>query len=392
MREMFYKNRALFFYLIVSNFLLAFGNRVWQAMFNNFAVEKIGVGPEAIGWIQSVREVPGLMAFLLAFLALVFSEMRIMALSIVLLGVGIVLTGQATTVPLLLVATVVMSFGFHYFEPSNNGMILMSVEHKQTPKTMGELKSIGAIAAVLATGTVYLLAGRIGYRDIFIAVGGVVACGGFLLFFMGKGPHKLPARRRVKLRRRYWLFYTLTFLMGSRRHIFTTFAIFLLVSKFKISVETTAILFLVNGLVNTYSYRFIGRLITHLGERAVLSIAFLALIPVFLGYAYVNVLPILFLLFVLDSILFGFNFAVTTYFQKIAASPEEMTSNMSLQTTISHISAVVVPVIGGTVWAVFGSRAPFLAGVGIAVVSLILVQLMRTSDIKHPIPAAQRGS
>lgn len=391
MREMFHKNRSLFFYLVVSSFLLAFGNQVWQAMFNNFAVEKIGVGPEAIGWIQSVREVPGLLAFLLAFLALVLSEMRIMALSIVLLGVGIVLTGHATSVPFLLVATVVMSLGFHYFGPSSNGVILMSVDHDKTPKTMGELKSMGAIAAILATGVVYFLAGRIGYRAIFTAVGAIVSCGGFLLFFMGKGHHRLPKRRKVKLRGRYWLFYTLAFLMGSRRHIFTTFAVFLLVSKFKISVQTTATLFLINGLINTYSYQFIGRLITRLGERTVLTIAFVSLIPVFLGYAYINSLSILFVLFVLDSILFGFNFAITTYFQKISVSPEEVTANLSVQTTINHISAVVVPVIGGTVWALFGSRAPFLAGVGIAVVSLILVQLIRTPYVEHPAVSARQG-
>jgi hypothetical protein len=49
MRRLFEQHRGLFIYLIVSSFLLDFGHRVWQATFNNFAVEKIGVGPEAIG-------------------------------------------------------------------------------------------------------------------------------------------------------------------------------------------------------------------------------------------------------------------------------------------------------------------------------------------------------
>lgn len=39
MREMLKSNRRLFVYLVVSNFLLFFGYRVWEAMFNNFAVE-----------------------------------------------------------------------------------------------------------------------------------------------------------------------------------------------------------------------------------------------------------------------------------------------------------------------------------------------------------------
>jgi len=87
MSEMIKDNRRILIYLIVSNFMLFFGFRVWQAMFNNFAVEEIGIGPASVGWVQSLREVPGLMGFLLGFLALFLSEVRIMALSVVLLGV-----------------------------------------------------------------------------------------------------------------------------------------------------------------------------------------------------------------------------------------------------------------------------------------------------------------
>jgi predicted MFS family arabinose efflux permease len=114
-----------------------------------------------------------------------------------------------------------------------------------------------------------------------------------------------------------------------------------------------------------------------IGERRVLSIAFAALIPVFLGYAFVGYLPILFALFIVDNLLFGCNIGLTTYIQKIAASSEELTSNLALQETINHISAVIVPVVGGTVWVLFGSQAPFLFGVGIATISLVLAQWIR---------------
>ena len=382
MRRLFERNRGLFVYLIVSSFLLNFGHRVWQAMFNNYAVEKIGVGPEAIGWIQSVRELPGLMAFLLAFLALALSELRIMALSLVVLGLGLVLTGQATTIPILLVATIVMSFGFHFFEPCSSGVVLMSIEREESPKVLGQLRSLGAIAALTATGGVYLLVDRLGYRALFLIVGLSVAVGGAILFTRGRGEHGLPPKRRVKLRKRYWLFYALAFLMGSRRHIFTTFAPFLLVLTYGVNVRTMSILFLVNALVNTYVYQKVGKLVPRLGERTILTIAFALLIPVFLGYAYVRVLPILFVLFVVDNMLFGFNLGLTTYLQKIAITPEELTSNLSAQTTINHISAVIVPVVGGTILALLGSQATFLIGVAIAVVSLVLAQLIR-------VPAAE---
>lgn len=47
MREMLEKNRRMLVYLVASNFLLFFGFRVWQTLFNNFAVEKLGIGPWA---------------------------------------------------------------------------------------------------------------------------------------------------------------------------------------------------------------------------------------------------------------------------------------------------------------------------------------------------------
>lgn len=376
------QNRRILVYLVVSNLMLYFGFNVWQAMFNNFAVEELGVGPGSMGWIQAIREVPGLVGFLVGLLALFLSEVRIMALSVVLLGAGAFLAGRATHVPFLLLSTLVMSFGFHFFYPSNNAVVLMTVEKRHAPKGLGQLGSLGAIAALAATSAVYLLAGPWGYRQLFTIVGGLVAAGGLLLLPLGNAREGLPPRRQVVLRRRYWLYYTLTFLMGSRRHILTTFAIFLLVRKYGISVQTTATLFLINSLINTYALQLVGRLVGRLGERLMLSVASGTLIFVFLGYAYVTYLPALFVLYVMDNILFGFNLALTTYFQKIAVTPEEVTSNLSVAQTIEHIAAVVVPVMGGIVWERFGSQAPFLVGVGIVLVSLTLTQFMR--------PAAER--
>jgi predicted MFS family arabinose efflux permease len=230
---------------------------------------------------------------------------------------------------------------------------------------------------VVAAVVVYLFADRFGYRAVFTAAGGLVAVAGVLLLPFGRANGGLPPRRRVILRRRYWLYYALSFLMGSRRHIFTTFAIFLLVREHGISVQTTATLFLINSLVNIFAVQAVGLLVGRLGERVMLTISFGSLIIIFLGYAYVNVLSVLFALFVVDNILFGFNLALTTYFQKIAVTPEEITSNLSVQQTINHISAIIVPIAGGTIWELYGLQAPFLAGAGLVAVSLVLTQFIR---------------
>lgn len=377
MLELLREKRALALYLILANFAMYFGFRVWQAMFNNFAVETIGVGPTEIGGIQAIREIPGLLGFIVGFLVLALTETRLMALSIAVLGAGIALTGWASSVSTLLFGTLIMSVGFHLFTPANNAVLLMAVEKRTAPRALGQLRSLGAVAALLATGVVYLLADRVGYRPLFWGVGVVATMVGLALLPFRFAEEGLPAHRKVRFRRRYWLYYTLAFLLGSRRHIFTTFAIFLLVKKYGIPVQTTALLYLANSFINTYAYQWIGKTVARFGERLVLSVGFALLVLIFLGYAYIPYLPLLYVLFILDNIIFGTSLANSTYLQKIACSEEELTSNLSLQQTLNHISAVVIPVIGGTIWALFGSQAPFLMGAGIAAISLILVQFMR---------------
>jgi predicted MFS family arabinose efflux permease len=215
-RELLEKNRRMLVYLVASNFLLYFGFRVWQTLFNNFAVEELGIGPAGIG-----------MGFTLGFLALILSEIRIMALGVILLGAGLMMTGQSEGFLFLIVSTMVMSLGFHFFYPTNNAVVLMAVDKRDAPRTLGQLGSLNAIAMIVATGAVFLLADPLGYRTLYMIVGGLILVGGLALLPFKGAKEGLPPRRQVVLRRRYWLYYTLSFLMGSRRHIFTTFAIFL---------------------------------------------------------------------------------------------------------------------------------------------------------------------
>jgi hypothetical protein len=73
----------------------------------------------------------------------------------------------------------------------------------------------------------------------------------------------------------------------------------------------------------------------------------------------------------------------------ISLGPEEITPNLSLGQTINHIAAVIVPVVGGMVWEAVGAQYTFLAGVAIALLSLMLTLRMRTPRsglIKAPSP------
>jgi MFS family permease len=389
--------KQLFRTLAIASFFLYFGFNIWRAVFNNFAVEELGVTAQQIGVIQAVREIPGLMGFALGFLVLWLSEMRVMGLSVLLMGVGLVVSGGSDTLIVLMTGTLVMSIGFHFYYPSHNSIVLMATGKEQAPKWLGRLRGISAFAAVIGTLVIWVLIDGMrlgplhipawGYRKLLYVTGAIVIVGSLLTLRGSQLRGRQREKRKVIVRRDYWLYYVLTFMMGSRRHIFTTFAIFMLVQIYGISVRETALLFLVNNVISTIVLPQLGRLVARYGERKVLTLNFLGLIFVFLGYAFVSFVPILYALFVLDHVFFGFNLSVESYFQKIARSPEEITSNVSVAQTINHVSAMVVPVLGGILWEQVSPSATFLAGVVIALVSLVLVQFIRTEPTPELAPA-----
>lgn len=394
------QRRSALVVIVLSNLLLSLGFQLWRSLFNNFAVQELGVQADQIGLIHSIREVPGLLGFSVGLLVLLLTEMRIAGLSIVLMGIGIVMTGGVSSLPGLMLSTLVMSVGFHFFMPSNSSAVLMLVGEDEAPGVLGRLSSLSALAAVISASVVFWTLDDLGFRTLFYIAGAVLVVAGLVLLPWTRQPARLfspPSKeraergrveRRTPIRRRYWLYYVLEFLMGSRRHIFTTFAIFLLVGEYRVSAQTITVLFVVNNLIGTFLFNQFGKVIVRFGERRILTLNFMLLIFVFWGYAYTSWLPILYVLFVADHVLFGFRITIQSYFQKIVVHPQEITPNISLGQTINHIAGVVIPVVGGVVWETFGRQYTFLIGVGIAVLTLIAVQWMRTEQVAAPSLAA----
>jgi predicted MFS family arabinose efflux permease len=185
-------------------------------------------------------------------------------------------------------------------------------------------------------------------------------------------------RKKLILRRRYGLYYLLTFLAGARRQIFIAFAVFLLVKRFQFSVQEVTILFIVNNVVNYFLSPLIGKAIIRFGERKVLSLEYASLIWIFLAYARVDSRLLAALLYILDHIFFNFAIAIRTYFQKIG-DVKDIAPTMAVGFTINHIAAVVFPAVGGILWMV-DYRIPFVFGAFLSLFSLAAVQLIRTPD------------
>jgi len=373
----FQKKEVNLLTIALSTFSLYFGFTVWSVTFNNFAKEVFSITPTQIGIIQSVREIPGLLGFMVGALALYIAEVRIASLSIVISGLGLILVGCADSLLMLGVGTFVMSLGFHNFLSSNDALLLHHIRTKESGKAQGKIKSTESLAGVVATACVFVTTLWLSYRQVLTLFGIIVILFGIYLTFMLKSNRGEEEERRVCFKKKYSLYYLLSFLRGCRRHIFSTFAIFLLVSNYHIHISAAAVLFFVSNLVTTYTYRLMGHFVEKWGERAVLSGSSFLLVFIFSGYAFINRLPILFVFFVMDNVLFGSSIALDSYMRKIS-DKSDLTNCLSFSQTANHVSAVIIPILGGVIWELFGYRSTFLFGASIVFIDALFSLRVKT--------------
>lgn len=373
---------AMLRFLVLLTIASGMGLQTWMILFNNFAVDVAGLNGQQIGVIGSVREIPGLLALLVVYVLLVLREHRLAALSIVIVGLGSVVTGFLPSYAGLIFSTLVISFGFHYYETTSQSLTLQYFDIHASPLVFGRLKSLTSAVNIVVGLLVFVLGTFLEYKTIFILIGlGVMAVGSWGMLQNPLSAEVVPQRQQMVFRRRYGLFYFLTCMAGARRQIFIAFSVFLLVKEFECSVTQVAALFVVNNLINYFVSPLIGKAIVRFGERRVLSLEYGSLIAVFLGYAWADSLAVVMVLYVIDHILFSFAMAIRTYFQKVA-DPQDVAPSMAMAFTINHVAAVVMPVIGGALWMIDYS-IPFIAGAVMSGISLLAVQWIRTPQAQE---------
>ncbi len=349
----------------------------WSAMLNNFVVEKAAFTGVEIGILQSLREVPGFLSFTLIFVLLVIKEQTFAVFSLALLGLGVCLTGFFPTVYGLYFTTVLMSIGFHYFEAVKQSLSLQWLSKEEAPIILGKLLAVGSLTSLIVYGCLWTLLEffQLPYWINFTIAGGICIFLALVMFiFYPAFPSKVEQNQNLVLRKRYWLYYLLTFLSGARRQIFVVFAAFLMVEKFGYSASQVTLLFLVNYAFNYLFAEKIGSLIGKFGERRALTFEYIGLIIVFIAYGLVENATVAAFLYILDHMFFALAIAITTYFQKIA-DPKDMASNAGVSFTINHIAAIVVPALLGLVW-MWSHSLVFYIGAIFALLSLIAAQFI----------------
>ena len=359
----------------------------WSALLNNFVIEVAGFDGSDIGWLHTVREIPGFFAIGVIALIMFIREQILGLVALVMLGAATAVTAEFPQMAGILTVTMLSSIGFHYYETVNQSLQLQWIEKKRAPQTLGWILSAGSGATLLVYLLIVVTWESLGltYSTVYWLSGGFTAVVALVCLFaypQFESPH--PQTKKMVLRKRYWLYYALQFMSGARRQIFVVFAGFMMVEQFGFAVDDITKLFMVTLLINMLAAPLLGRIVQVFGERRALVFEYVGLCLVFFAYGGIYYfgwgVVLATVLYIVNHIFFSLALAIKTYFQKIA-DPQDIAPTAAVAFTINHIAAVFLPAMLGYVW-LQSPGLVFLMAAGMAIISLLLSLLIP----RHPAP------
>ena len=371
--------------LVLMAFAMPIAFNSWSALLNNFVIEAAGFTGVEIGWLHTVREIPGFLAVGVIALIIFIREQVLGLVSLAMLGAATAVTAWYPSFEGLLTVTMISSIGFHYFETVNQSLQLQWIDKARAPKVLGWIVAVGSAASLISYGLIVLTWKQfdLSYNFVFMAAGSAtVAIAAFCYFAYPQFEGTDPQVKKIVLKRRYWLYYALQFMSGARRQIFIVFSAFMMVERFGFEVHEVTALFLLNFVANMIFAPLMGQAVSRFGERRALIFEYVGLVCVFLAYGGIYWfgwgVVLAAALYVLDHLFFALAFALKTYFQKIA-DPQDIAPTAAVAFTINHIAAVFLPAALGYLWIV-SPGGVFALAAGMAGISLILALMIP----RHP--------
>lgn len=368
--------------------LVGFSSSIYESIFNNFLNASFAITSVQRAGLEIPRELPGLITAGVIAALFFLCTRRMAAFSMFLMCGGMVLMARfSSTLGIMTVWLFMFSLGQHLFLPISATLGMELAREGRMGRRLGQLNAARSFAAI--SGSFVVLLGfrylRMGFAAAFVvaAVGFLAAC--VLVLNMKKGSTQ-PPLARLRLHKRYSLYYWLTILYGTRKQIFITFAPWVLVSVFDQPTETIATLLTAGGVAGIFFQPLLGWAVDRLGEKVVLGSEAFLLIFVCLAYGFSErlfgkeiALVIVCACYVADQLLMSVGMARATYLKKIAVSPDHVASTLAMGTSVDHVFSISTAVASGWLWKVWGYETVFLLGAGIALVNLVSVMRIRIS-------------
>ncbi len=351
-------------------FLDRLGEGLIRGVSTNFYVDTLRLSGRQVLWLAGIREIPGLSLMFIAGAIAFLPLSRRATISLLLMSLGYALHATVYSYAALLAVAILASLGFHNWMPLESALGLALAEKSHSGRVLGSLYSVGSLASIVGMAITASLATALDLRSLYVIGGAVIALGGLLV---SRIPASVGQRRsseaRLLLKRRYWLYYVLTFFEGSRTQVFHTFGTLVLVQEYGLSATQISLLLAISGLVNFLLVPRLGHLLDVVGERATLSGGYLALALCFVGYATVHNPWILGLMLIGINLLVTMSIGLSSYINRIAPR-DELMPTLSAGVSINHISSVTVSLLAGTLLSLVGYERLSWAAAGAILLSV----------------------
>ncbi len=365
-------------------FLQRFGEGLLWATRNNFFVDILGLNGEQVLWLEGVREIPGLGLILIAALTMRLPISKRSSASLAIMGIGFALYATIQSYAALVAIAVAASLGMHMWMPLHSTLAMSLTTKDKAGRVLGILSSVGALASITGMGILSVVSRffPIPLRAYYVGCGAFIIVAAFLIIRIPKHIGATESEPpRILLRKRYWLYYVLTFLQGARKYVFDSFVIFILVDRFKLEVKNISLLLFVSNVLNMIAAPYIGYLIDRFGERRMVPLSYLFLSFCCIGFAVVHSVWFLVFLLIVIKLLVRFGMGLSTYVRRIS-SQEELTPTLSAGITINHITSVAVPLIARVLLPLIDYEGIFWGSAAIIILSVPFALALQVSNLQ----------
>jgi MFS family permease len=376
-----------------ASLMMGIAYSIFDATLNNFVNERFALTGFQRSLLELPRELPGVLVVFVSALLWFLCSRRLGAFALVLGVVGALLIGFiSSTYAVMALCLFIYSMGMHLFIPLASSIGMELAHSGKEGRRLGQLNAIRNFAAILGSFLVFLGFRFLGFsfQHTFTLTALGLGVAAVLMFLMKPDTPQKP-KTFLTLHKEYNLFYILNTLAGSRKQIFITFAPWVIVTIFKQPTQTIATLLTIGGVIGIIFQPVLGRAIDRFGERLILQIEAVMLVVVCLGYGFSKFLfpeRTAFLLicgfYLIDQMLLSVNMARSMYIKKIAMDESHVQPALTAGVTIDHVFSIIIALLGGVIWNVFGFQYVFLLGILIAALNFVAVSFIRIPPRQLP--------
>ncbi len=343
----------------------------------NFFRDELGMNGAENGYLIAIREVPGFLLILVAAVLLRLGIARATSISLAVAGVGYILFAPTQSFYAVIIPTLISSIGYHSWLQLQPALGLSLARKGEEGSVLGRFSGLGFFGSMLAMSTIVisLLVVEWHTGDLrahqgpvlraFFVIAAVSAVIGAVAIRRFPTSHEDRAAARVApritWRREYRLYYALSFLDGSRMQIYFAFAPFVLVEHFKVTAISLNVVLILAAMIKWRMGPIIGQAVDRYGEKRILTAGYVMHLTVFVGFALAPNVWIAYICYLGYNFLFLFSIGTTTYLKKICRR-EDLAPSLAMGVSLSHLTAIIVPIFGAALWDKLGYQFPFLFG------------------------------